>query len=995
MIAAAFATVTVDAADPERALSQYVRDRWETGTGFPGGPVYAITQTVDGYLWIAAEKGIVRFDGLNYRLFHPADLASGNDSAALKLVPDPQGGLWAWLRRASLLRFRNGAFVDAIPSPGPPNSRVSAMSSGNDGAILIADMSRGVIVAHAGRLDTVVASSAMPGSFVTSIAQTPNGDLWLGTRDSGLLHVQGGQAIRVTDGRPNQKINCLVADEHDEVWIGTDSGVFRWNARGATWTSVAPALDGVRAVAMIKDRDANVWIGTPDSLLRVNASGVTSLDRRLAASGVTTLFEDREGNLWIGTSSGIERWRDGAFTSYPDGRTGAAGNAGPIFIDAADRVWFAPSSGGLSWLRDGRVGRVASVSDDVIYSIGGSGDDLWIGRQNSGLTHVRTRGDTFTTETFTQADGLAQNQVFAVHRARDGGVWAGTLSAGASRLEHGAFTTYTMADGLPSNTVASVLEAADGTVWFATPNGASAKSASGWRRYSTADGLPSNDVNTLFEDSAHNVWVGTAAGLAVVRDGRVQSRRMLPAPLRASILGVAEDRAGWLWIACADRVLRVDRERLLLGSLGDEGVREFGAADGLLSVEAVKRHRSLMTDSRGRIWVSTNGGLAMADPLRLAGRAVPALVHVEDVLADGSPVDRTGEVRIPPRRNRITLAFAALSLSVPDRVRFRYRLDGFDRDWSDPVSAREAVYTNLDPGTYRFRVIASNSDGAWNSAEAALPFTIEPAWWQSAWFWLLAALLLTGGIWSGYRVRVAQVGRQLNVRFEERLGERTRIARELHDTLLQSFQGALLRFRAVSYLLPDRPADARATLEGAIDQARQAIIEGRDAVQGLRSPAGETHDLPRAIGTLGAALSADHADQKAPDFRVNVEGTPRSLPLLLRDEVYKIAGEALRNAFRHAHAARIEVEIQYDPRQFRLRVRDDGRGMDSHVVGGHSPAGHYGLAGMHERASLVGGTLTVWSERDSGTEVELTVPASVAYARSPVPGPSDLSRAGT
>ena len=319
----------------------------------------------------------------------------------------------------------------------------------------------------------------------------------------------------------------------------------------------------------------------------------------------------------------------------------------------------------------------------------------------------------------------------------------------------------------------------------------------------------------------------------------------------------------------------------------------------------------------------------MADARRVAAGIAPALVQVEGVSADGSPVDRTAATTIPPRPDRITFGFAALSLSVPDRVRFRYRLDGFDRDWSEPVAERQAVFTNLGPGTYRFRVIASNSEGVWNSAEAALPFTIAPAWWQMVSVWAAIGVLVAGGIWGGYRMRLRQLARQLDVRFEERLAERSRIARELHDTLLQSFQGAVLRFRAVTYMLPDRPADARATLENAIDQARQAIVEGRDAVQGLRSSAIATNDIAVAIATLADTLSADDGGHSPPVFQVNVEGTPRDLPPIVQDEVYRIAGEALRNAFRHARASRIEVEIRYDQHRFRLRVRDDGKGIDA------------------------------------------------------------------
>ena len=986
ILVGAIAVWPIDAAramDPDRALSQYIRDRWQKNGGFAAGPVYGITQTRDGYLWIAAEKGIVRFDGLRFRLFQPLQPTATTDSAALTVLPDPEGGLWTGLRRAALMRFRNGAFENPLTNSGLPVDWVGAMATGNDGAILIADTQLGLLAWRAGHADTVLPREALPRPFVTAIAQTTDGDIWLGTRNGGLVRVHRGHAAPVAGVALNQ-INCLVRDEHNGLWIGADSGVFRWDGSRLTPVAMTPEAHA-RALAMVRDRDGNVWVGTSDGLVRIDSHGALSFEHRDSSSAVTALFEDREGNLWVGDTNGIERWRDGAFAAYTTLNPVMAGSIGPVFSDATDRVWFAPASGGLFWLRNGRVGAITALSDDVIYSIAGDGDAVLVGRQRGGMTRVRTADDTagtFTTETFTERDGLAQNQVFAVHRARDGAVWAGTIGRGASRLKDGAFTTYTTRDGLASNTVVAVLDTADGAVWFATPNGVSVKSPGGWRRFSTADGLPSNDVNTLFEDSARTVWIGTAAGLAVMHDGHPRSLHGLSVLLRPSIIGLTEDRAGGLWIAATDHVLRVDRTRLLSGTLGAGDLREFSAADGLLDTEAIKRHRILTADSRGRVWLSTNAGLVMADWGRVAAGNAPALVQVEEVLADGSTVEQTPAMTIPPRPERIAFGVAALSLAVPDRVRFRYRLDGYDRDWSKPVADQQAVFTNLGPGAYRFRVIASNSEGAWNSAEAALSFRIAPAWWQMGSFWAAIGLLGAGTIWGGYRMRLRQLGRQLHVRFEERLAERSRIARELHDTLLQSFQGALLRFRAVAYLLPDRPEDARTTLENAIDQARQAIVEGRDAVQGLRSSAVAANDIAVAIATLAETLSADDSSQSPPAYHVDVEGTPRDLSPIVQDEVYRIAGEALRNAFRHAHASRIEVEIRYDQRRFRLRVRDDGKGIDSEATAGRTYDGHYGMAGMHERARLVGGSLSIWSERDAGTEAELTIPASIAYAKS-------------
>lgn len=972
-IAAASPIDAARAADPERALSQYIRDRWDRSSGFAGGQVYAITQTRDGYLWVAAEKGIVRFDGLRFHLLQPLEPTASTDTAALNVLPDTEGGLWTWLRRAALMRFRNGAFENALNIPGPPDPRVGVMAPGNDGAILIADTRLGLLVSRGGHVDTVLARDALPRPFVTAIAQTPDGDIWLGTRDAGLVRVQRGRATPVASLPLNEKINCLVPDERNGLWIGTDTGIFRWDAGVVTRAAATPEAGRARALAMIKDRDANIWVGTSDGLVRIDAHGALSLERRRSASAVTALFEDREGNLWIGDAGGIERWRDGAFVSYASVDPVMAGGIGPVFSDAADRVWFAPASGGLYCLRDGRVAAVAALRDDVIYSIAGDGDAVLAGRQRGGITRVAAHGDTFVTETYTERDGLAQNQVLAVHRARDGAVWAGTLSRGASRLKDGAFTTYTVADGLASNTVAAVLEAADGAVWFATPNGASVKSLRGWRRYSTADGLPSNDVNTLFEDSARNLWMGTAAGLAVMHDGRMQSPPRVPASLRASILGLAEDRAGGLWIAATDRLLRVDRERLLRGTLGAGDAREFSAADGLLDTEAIKRNRVLTTDSRGRLWLSTNSGLAMADARRAAAGLAPALVQIEDVSADGSPVERTRTLTIPPRRDRITFVFAALSLSVPERVRFRYRLDGFDRDWSDPVAERQAVFTNLGPGTYRFRVIASNSEGVWNSAEAALPFTIAPAWWQMGSFWAAVAGLVFTVVWAAHRVRLRIVEKHereisaLNERLmKAQEQERIRIAGELHDGVMQEMLAATMMLGTAKRRVAG-DSDAKAT----IDKVQQKLIQmGTDIRQlshELHPPMLQDAGLSGAVRAYCEQFSASCGVPISCDADEGAQELSRGTALAL----FRIVQEALGNAAKHAAARQITVHLTRSGGAVSLAVSDDGVGFDRSRLG---TAGGLGLITMRERAGQLNGKFDFESAPGRGTTIRVVIP---------------------
>ena len=669
------------------------------------------------------------------------------------------------------------------------------------------------------------------------------------------------------------------------MWIGTDRGVARWNGTEITQTGVPAALRATPALSLTRDRDKNVWVAAgARGLLRVDPDGRVQAASEAGSSlgHVTATFEDRDGNLWVGTDRGIERWRDPVFTTYsrPEGVPPDA--SGPIHAAADGRIWFGPSSGGLFWIRDGQVHQVkeAGLPDDVVYSIHGGAGEVWVGRQRGGVTVLRVGDGGITAERYTQRDGLAQDSVFAIHRTRDGSVWAGTLSGGASLLTQGRPATYDTRSGLPSNTVASLLEAGDGTMWFGTPDGLTALSPRGWRTYRTADGLPSNDVNTLFEDRAGTLWVGTAKGVALVQSGAVTSAGTSAPELRRAILGFADDGRGWLWIHATDEILRVNRQALAGNALQPGDVRRYGIADGLLGVDTVKRHRIVTQDAQGRIWFALTRGLSMADPARADGRALPAVTLVEQLTADGVSVDMRGPIRLSSSRRRIAVDYAGLSLAVPERVRFRYRLDGFDRDWSDPVAERHAVYTNLAPGPYRFRVIASNSDGVWNGTEASLSFEIQPLVWQTAWFQLTAVACTGLAGWGLYRLRVRQVSRRLHARFEERLAERTRIAQELHDTLLQGFVSASMQLHVAVDALPET-SPARASLGRVHDLMRRVIDEGRNAVRGLRSASTAPHDLEQAFAgvqqEVGIGTRDVPRDRGRPAARAQADDPRRGL----------------------------------------------------------------------------------------------------------------------
>lgn len=966
------------ALSPNKAVSQYILDRWYAEQGFPGGAVNAFAQTPDGYLWIGTDKGLVRFDGLSFLLIEHSGTSRIPFGPVLGLAVDANGDLWIRLSGPRLLRYHDGIFQDVAFDPEVRENDITAMCLGKDGHLLISGLKSSILRDNNGFV-AVGSRSALPG-LIISMVQMADGKIWLGTREQGLYSFDSVRDSDFTRELPDKKINSLLTTNGRDLWIGTDNGLFKWNSDDLWHSNIVQVLGDTQVLAMTRDRDSNVWVATSKGLVRVNPSGTSSLDpsEKRSNDPVTAVFEDREGDLWVGTAWGIARLRDTVFTTYSGSSGLPSDSDGALYVDSEDRTWFAPTDGGLYWLKDGHVGRVttAALHGDVIYSIDGRKGELWIGRRG-GLTHLRHKDSLFATKTYTHSDGLAQNSVYAVHESRDESVWAGTLNTGVSHFKDGSFTNYTTADGLASNTISSIAESSDGIMWFGTPNGLNAFFHGRWRVYTTQDGLPPGNVNCLLEDSAGTLWIGTDNGLAFIRSGNIETPADVPDQLRESIFGIQEDKTGSLWIATAKHILRLDGHKLIQRTLVPSDLREFGVGDGLLSARGVRRNKSVVADSLGRIWFSTNRGLSFVDPSSMKLASAPALVHVDALFADGRHINLAQLIRVPAPHHRITLTYTGLSLSVPSRVRFMYRLDGFDQRWTEPTSSREAIYTNLEPGHYLFRVIASNSDGVWNSAEATLPFEIEATLWQTWWFRLSIVLSIALAILAFFKLRMLKLASQLKLRFEERLAERTRIAQELHDTLLQGVISASMQLHVVVDQMPTDSA-AKPTLNRVLRLMGRVTEEGRNAVGGLRARQTHTLDLAEAF----SEIQHEFATQQEVSFHVMVEGQPRPIHPIIRYDIYSIGREALTNAFRHAQAKNIEVELEYAPYGLRVLLRDNGIGFDSKILrfGRH---GHWGLSGMRERAKRIGARLRLFSRPAAGTEIELIVPAQIAFVPSP------------
>jgi PAS domain S-box-containing protein len=749
--------------DPNRLPSQYVREDWIRANGFPGGAVNTIGQTADGYLWIGTDQGLIRFDGFNFEFVSFTSDTTASKVPILQLLVDAAGKLWLRPRGTDILRQLNGKFENVTYGAEALTSQITAVTKDSNGGVLLSDIAKGTFRFKGDEIQRLAKPTVLPGSSpVISMAETAGGKIWLGTLGAGLFLFADGRAGKINAGLPDRKINSLLTIG-EELWVGTDTGLYHGDGNGFRRAELPSSISSVQVLSMLRDRDSNIWVGTTRGLLRINAKGTSfSEENELRGDGgINALFEDREGNLWIGGARGLGRIRDSAFVTYSSVSDRRFEHNGPVYVDPEGRTWFAPAQGGLYVLQNGRVQPVTSTPpNEVVYSISGRADVVWVGRQRGGLTRLRLRNGAITSQSYTVANGLAQNSVYAVYESRDGSVWAGTLNGGVSKFKDGHFSNYTTANGLASNTVSSILETRDGAMWFATPAGLSSFSNGQWRNYTTAEGLPSPDVNCLFEDSSGTLWSGTSAGLASFASNHFQVSSESPDVLREQILGMAEDKSGRFWIATSHHVLRIPRDKLLSGVVKVVDVHEYDQADGLEITDGVKRSRSVVSDSEGTIWFSLSRGLSVVNPSQINDNSVPALPRIEAITADDNTANLAGVVQIPPSPRRITFEYTGLSLVAPGRIRFRYFLENFDSSWSQPVAAREAVYTNLGPGSYRFRLVASNSEGLWNGPETVIALNVAPAYYQTYWFRLSCIAVIIAFLWAGYQSRVHQLQEQ-------------------------------------------------------------------------------------------------------------------------------------------------------------------------------------------------------------------------------------------
>jgi signal transduction histidine kinase/ligand-binding sensor domain-containing protein len=978
-------------ASPHTVSLSRSHDVWNRASGFPGGYLYSITQTADGYLWAATSKGLVRYDGLSFVFISRSDSTTAINAPVTGLVTDSNDQLWTTDDHTHLFRYEGGLMQGPFPDNGKHRFLSACINKSRDGWLLFASELQGLLEYRQGKPRVLLEPQILPIS-PTAVAQTEDGTIWIGTRERGLFRFnpdKGTQELEAVPGLRNIRINDFLSIGNATLLIATNKGLFVLRDQDLR-SEVHPDLRSREILSLAKGRHGEVWIGAAGHVFRAESKGfdradsVDSLEQLEVQGAATALFEDRDGNLWIGEPDVLERYRDNSFVSYRSSAGLPCTNCGAIYVDPQENVWFGPPDGGLFRISRGQVQpiQIEGLEHDTIYSIIGADSDVWVGRRNGGLTLLRLNGEAITPSTYSMQSGRNPSAIYSLYQESKGTVWAGTFNAGLNRFRSGNWQTFTTKDGLPSNTITAITGDGTGRILVGTPSGLAEFRKNQWTVYKTHDGLPPGTINSLVLDENGIVWIGTAKGIAFLQSGKVRVPLGAPNEVYGDIVGMVE-HDGWLWITTPDHVMRIKGSALLKPEFAEGDYREFGVADGLAGTGGIKSPGTIVQDNQGDIWFSVNQGISVLRPSAFAGPRFPITVRINGMLVDGKFAGMADKVRIPSGRHRLTIQYAAVNISNPEGVRYRYRLNDVDTSWSEPTSLREIDFTNVLPGRYQFEVAGSNSDGIWSPNEATIAFEIEPSLLQTRWVQLSILGALTLVALGVYQLRVQQIHRQFHIGFEARVNERTRIARDLHDTLLQTLHGLLFQFQAVRNLLPRRTDEAMKSLDDAISETERALVESRDAIQGLRSEPLAQGNLAELLMTSSRELAhATYANRVPPIFDLIEEGERQNLAETTKNEVYRIALEILRNAYRHAQASRIETEVRYDDHNLRIRIRDDGNGIDPGVLKEGGPAGHWGLRGVRERAARIGAKLEFWSEAGAGTEVQLTVPASVAYENS-------------
>ncbi|MDP5277469.1 triple tyrosine motif-containing protein [Sphingomonas sp. DG1-23] len=976
---------------PARRLSHYTHQRWSAESDAPR-PVFALAQDRRGYLWVASAAGLFRFDGIRFEAISMGvDLIEHGAPSALLVRRN--GEIWTNFERSGRFAvYRDGQlrFLRAPPAP----ARVMSMHEAEDGTIWVATERIGVPLLRFrhGKWTSFGIDAGAPLDNPFSMAVTPDGTVWFSfTASVARLARDGGRFEFVL--RRRGMLGRLSLDPQQRVWLTERRGTYPLT--GPRGQGKPPLLRHAYATdkGQIRgwptfDREGNLWIATYyHGLQRIprpdprgapsTAEGASAVEHFTARDGLSSnamaqILQDAEGNVWAATENGVDRFWPATLRLEPEltepgafGDLLLQGTDGAVYIGQAHTVYRVRPGG-----RPEAIFRTKAAPRTLCEAPDGG---LWIALDQTREVVIWRAG---RVDPLGRPAPLTDTIYDCAFDAR-GGFWLTAALGGMARYRAGRWQRMFDSPGsgfLPKSMVTDeqgrivlqwndhVLSRLEGEVRRSVPL--------------PLDGYGPAEV-ALYPIAPATLFAGGRFGLARLRDDRFQSISARRVPLLSGVNGMVRTSEGDTWLTAPSGVLRI-ASTALDRAFADPGaalpIQVFGAVDGLRSRPHSHSRRAIVRGGDGRLWIATQTGTLWLDPTDVTRSRTPPNVAVGALVTRKRVYRDPAALTLPAGTSNIQIDFAVLSFSNPRATQVRYRIEGQDADWVEAGTRRQAFYTNLKPGSYRFRLIAANDNGIWNEQGATVDFVIPPTFVQSGWFAALCVAFVLLLLAAAYRLRVAQVANRIRTRLEERLGERERIARELHDTLLQSVQGLVLRFQSVANKMPPEGA-SRTQLEAALQRADEVLAEGRDRVQDLRASSG-SGDLAELI--KDRAIDAGF-DPQIP-IRIIVEGRQRTVHPLVAAELGRIAGEALFNAARHARASSVDITIRFEARQLAVEVRDDGVGITGEVLDkGHKP-GHFGLIGMRERAERIGGSFSVDSRPGMGCAVTMALPARLAFA---------------
>jgi signal transduction histidine kinase/ligand-binding sensor domain-containing protein len=919
--------------EPTTPLAEYARQSWGMENGLPQNSVHALLQTRDGFLWLGTEGGLVRFDGAGFMVLDHSSTPALPSGDIRYLVEGKEDALWVGTSEG-LARLKDNTVTTFGARDALPPDAIAALKQTEQGNLRLERMQE---APGYGRVSLFQGgpSGGFPKDEIIFKANLEGGETATGTRNAVVVAHGVRQAVfEVGKELPGSRVQALLADREDCLWIGTDGGLVRVLNGQVQKLPVTDPLASASILSLLEDREENLWVGTEASglqVLRDTRFRIVDIHNGLSSDRTTTVVEDRAGALWVGTAgSGLNAMhRSGNSVSNTKTYTVRDGLLSDIVLSLAAApngdLWVGTADG-LNRIHEGRVDSYTSADglpDDFVRSLLVDVDDsLWVGTRR-GLTHWMHAPEGTRMDTYTQANGLGSDLVGAMARDAHGNLWVATL-AGLSRLQGGKITNYTTANGLSSDVVTALLSRSDGTLLIGSQD----------RGWSLSDG-------TKF---------------SIVKDDALRA---------TTVHAILDDGLNHLWFATGNGIARCDC------TITADCVRwmEFGPGDGLRSREtAMNSHPSAWRSRDGHLWFATPKGLVEVDPAHFPVNSLPPPVVVERFAVDDIDQPLRGadsRARVLAGHNHFQFTYAGLSFVSPQKVRYKYMLDGFDHAWTDAGARRVAYYTNIPPGTYTFRVQAANNDGLWNMQGAALEFELEPHFYQTVWFYILLSLATAGLVALLLRRRLLVAEREFNAV----LGERSRIAREIHDTLAQGYVGISVQLEVLAELLRHRKVEEAANqLDTTRGHVREGLAEARQSIWALRSQDSGEKTLPVNLRRV-----TEQARSHNLDANFSVHGAYRPLPPGKEREIVRVTQEAIHNVMKHAAAKTLFVQLDYGPAEVALEVRDDGRGFAADHVSELS--GHFGLTGMRERAAAIGGTLDVISKPGDGTTVRLHAPA--------------------